>query len=501
MFPWQSIIEIDRGCSVPVYLQVSNTIAKEIQAGRLPAKTRLPSTRSMAETLQLHRKTVTAAYDELYSQGWVDIKPNKGTFVTDLTRIFESQKLDNLITRPHEEANFQYNQFEKLSEPFYQKQKTLEITDGLPDERLAPIDELAATYRSIIKTRVYRSLLGISDVQGDLKLREVLARYLGETRGLNCDADNILITRGGQMSMFLIANILLQKGDNLVVSQRNFYLANQAFEYNGANLIEVSSDNEGISVQEVEEICKRTPIKGIFITPHHHHPTTVTCSLERRLHLLELARKYNFAIIEDDYDYDFHYESGPILPLASSDCKGNVIYFGSFSKILSSLIRIGYLVAPKEVIVELKKVKRLFDYPGDSVMERTLAELIRDGVIQRYLKKALKEYGQRRDLFCHILERDFNDVFSFQKPSGGMAIWAKVLPPYQLNEIADAALKKRLYIVRGDKYSLPGVPPNHLRLGFAGLNEKEIVTALGLLKEAARMSISQTQTIIPEFSV
>lgn len=501
MFPWQSIIEIDRGCSVPVYLQVSNTIAIEIQSGRLPAKTRLPSTRSMAELLNLHRKTVTAAYDELYSQGWVDIKPNKGTYVTDLNRIFDSQKIEELITRPHEQANFPHKTFESLGNSFYQKQKILEINDGLPDERLAPVDELAATYRSIIKTRVYRSLLGISDVQGDLKLREVLARYLGETRGLNCDPENILITRGGQMSMFLMANILLDKGDNLVVSQRNFYLANQAFEYNGANLLEVPVDDEGIIVSEVEKICQTTTIKGIFITPHHHHPTTVTCSLERRLHLLELARKYNFAIIEDDYDYDFHYESGPILPLASSDVDGNVLYFGSFSKILSSLIRIGYLVAPKEVIKELKKVKRLFDYPGDSVMERTLAELIREGVIQRYLKKALKTYKIRRDLFCDILERDFPDVFRFQRPSGGMAIWAEILAPFDLTELSEAAFNKRLYIAKGDKYSLLGKRPNHLRIGFAGLNENEIKTALRLLREAADSLKTKKQTILAEYSV
>ncbi|MDA0195877.1 MAG: winged helix-turn-helix domain-containing protein [Bacteroidetes bacterium] len=96
-----NIIIIDRSCSVPVYLQVSNTIAKEIQAGRLSAKTRLPSTRVMAEVLSLHRKTVTAAYDELYSQGWVDVKPNKGTFVSDLNRIFDSRKLDDIVTKPH----------------------------------------------------------------------------------------------------------------------------------------------------------------------------------------------------------------------------------------------------------------------------------------------------------------------------------------------------------------------------------------------------------------
>ncbi len=501
MFPWQTIIEIDRSCSVPVYMQVSNTIAIEIQSGRLPAKTRLPSTRVMADMLRLHRKTVTAAYDELYSQGWVDIKPNRGTYVTDLNRIFESQRIDSLLTKPHETANFDFNHFEKLGDAFYQKQKILEINDGLPDERLAPIDELAATYRSIIKTRVYRSLLGISDVQGDLKLREVLARYLGETRGLNCDPDNILITRGGQMSMFLIANVLLQQGDNLVVSERNFYLANQAFKYNGANLIEVPSDDEGIMVNEVEKICQKRPIRGIFITPHHHHPTTVTSSLERRMHLLELARKYHFSIIEDDYDYDFHYESGPILPLASSDNAGNVLYFGSFSKILSSLIRIGYLIAPKEVIIELKKVKRLFDYPGDTVMERTLAELIRDGVIQRYLKKALKAYKLRRDLFCEILDRDFKDVLKYHKPSGGMAIWAEILPPHKLSELSDAALKKRLYIAKGDNYCLPGQEPNHLRLGFAGLNENEIITALKLLKEASGTLSSKKHAILSEFSV
>lgn len=301
--------------------------------------------------------------------------------------------------------------------------------------------------------------------------------------------------------MFLLANILLQKGDNLIVSERNFYLANQAFEFNGANLIEIPCDHDGIMVSEVEKICEKQSIKAIFITPHHHHPTTVTCSLERRMHLLELARKHHFAIIEDDYDYDFHYESGPILPLASSDNQGNVLYFGSFSKILSSLIRIGYVVAPKEVIIELKKVKRLFDYPGDSVMERTLAELIRDGVIQRYLKKALKTYKLRRDLFCEILERDFSKTLKFQKPSGGMAIWAEVMPPYKLSEISDAALKKRLYITKGDKYNLPGKEPNHLRLGFAGLNENEIKTALKLLKEALETLSPQKRAILCDFSV
>ncbi|MDA0195878.1 MAG: PLP-dependent aminotransferase family protein [Bacteroidetes bacterium] len=360
----------------------------------------------------------------------------------------------------------------------------------MPNERLAPVDELAATYRGIIKTRAYRSLLGISDVQDDLKLREVLARYLGETRGLNCDPENILITRGGQMSMFLIASMLLNKGDNLIVGKRNFYLANQVFEYNGANLIEVSSDNEGIDLLAVEKICQSMPIKGIFITPHHHHPTTVTLALERRLHLLELSRKYNFAVIEDDYDYDFHYDCGPILPIASSDCLGNVIYFGSFSKILSSLIRIGYLVAPKEIILELKKVKRLFDYPGDSVMERTLAELIRDGIIQRYLKKALKAYKARRDLFCHILETKFEDLFRFQKPSGGMAIWAEVLKPYSLDKIADAALAKKLYIAHGEKYALKNEKPHHIRLGFAGLNEDEIRSALRILRDVSSETIS-----------
>ncbi|MEQ9425897.1 MAG: PLP-dependent aminotransferase family protein [Cyclobacteriaceae bacterium] len=501
MFPWQSIIEVDRTCSVPVYLQVSNTVAKEIQAGRLPAKTRLPSTRAMAEMLQMHRKTVTAAYEELYSQGWVDIKPNKGTFVTDLNRIFESKKLEEIIAKPHVQANFDHKVFDNLNGEFYQRPKMMEINDGLPDERLAPVDELAATYRGIIKTRVYRSLLGISDVQGDIKLREVLAQYLGETRGLNCDADNILITRGGQMSMFLIANILFNKGDNLIVSQRNFYLANQAFNYNGANLIEIPSDQDGIIVSEVEKVCQQNPIKAIFITPHHHHPTTVTCTLERRLHLLELSRRYNFAIIEDDYDYDFHYDSGPILPLASSDCKGNVIYFGSFSKILSSLIRIGYLVAPKDVITELKKVKRLFDYPGDSVMERTLAELIKDGVIPRYLKKALKAYKDRRDLFCQILQDDFSDVFRFTKPSGGMAIWAEVLKPYNLNDLSETAYKKRLFLLKGDKYALPGESPKHIRLGFASLNEKEIVEVLKTLREVANQSIHKPTTIMAEMAV
>jgi len=135
-------------------------------------------------------------------------------------------------------------------------------------------------------------------------------------------------------------------------------------------------------------------------------------------------------------------------------------------------------------------VKRLLDYPGDSVMERTLAELIKEGIIQRYLKKALKTYKARRNLFCHILETKFEDLFRFQKPSGGMAIWAEVLKPYSLSKIADAAFARKLSMAHGEKYALKNEEPNQVRLGSSGLNKEEIRNALKILRNISTQTIS-----------
>jgi len=297
---------------------------------------------------------------------------------------------------------------------------------------------------------------------------------------MSCTNDNIQITRGSQMGLYLACSIIISPGDNVVVGRTNYATANKTFQNAEANLIKIEVDDSGIVVDEIKDICKSKKITAIFVTPHHHHPTTVTLTAERRLQLLVLAEKYGFAIIEDDYDFDFHYSSSPILPLASVDHSGLVIYIGSFTKTIAPAMRIGYLVGPQDFIELASSFRRIIDMQGDSVLERSLAEMITEGTIQRHLKKALKEYRIRRDLLTDLLANEIKNYISFDVPEGGLATWVKFNHSHDLNTIRQAAFKKGLSIPDGDQYIKNG---NYTRLGFASMSPAVLTKAALKLKE------------------
>ena len=194
------------------------------------------------------------------------------------------------------------------------------------------------------------------------------------------------------MAIYLISKILISKNDTVIAGDPGFLGANDIFKHTEANLELVPLDEYGMDMDAVEAICKSKKVKLLYVIPHHHRPTTVTLSSERRIRLLELAMKYRFAIVEDDYDYDFHYSSSPILPLASLDYGGSVIYIGSFSKTIAPGIRIGFIISPKNLIVQATRLRRLIDRQGEQLLEEAMANLLKNGDIGRHLKKANKTY-------------------------------------------------------------------------------------------------------------
>ncbi len=192
--------------------------------------------------------------------------------------------------------------------------------------------------------------LGYGDTKGSAWLRQELSVYLNETRGLKITADNILITRGTIMGLYLVSTGLLQSGDNVVVGELGWGGANMNFLQSGSNVLKVPVDEHGLVVEALEQLCKNQSVRLVYVTSHHHYPTTVALRADRRLKLLQLAEVHGFIIFEDDYDYDFHYLSKPLLPLASADRAGMVLYCGSFTKTISPAFRVGYLVGPENVI-------------------------------------------------------------------------------------------------------------------------------------------------------
>ncbi|MFN0213240.1 MAG: PLP-dependent aminotransferase family protein, partial [Saprospiraceae bacterium] len=337
MLPYSTLISLNKTIKTPIFLQIAAALTENIRRGIIPSGTRLPGTRTMAEALCLHRKTVVAAYDELLAQGWLETQNSRGTFV--------SQKLPEIKPVPFkknttadipnglQKAGFPFKTNPLLQLPLVKSSNALAFNDGFPDVRIAPWDALSRAYRTVLRQGFRKNLLFYGDTTGEPSLRVAMTEYLRESRGLPISIDNVLITRGTMMAIHLAVQCIVQPGEVVVVGDVSYTSCNLIIKQSGANLMTVPVDEHGIDVESIEALCKKMPVRMVYVTPHHQHPTTVIMPAERRLKLLQLAQKQGFCILEDDYDYDFHYNSNPILPLASADAGRNVVYVGSLSKV------------------------------------------------------------------------------------------------------------------------------------------------------------------------
>ncbi len=476
MFPWSTSIVFDRNTNQALYLQLANQIIQLIKLQILKPNTKLPGSRSLATQLKVHRKTIVACYDELLLQGWLESIPKKGTFVHRNLPELKLQKLkDDVVHGKKIQSGFSFYRNPSLTPKRIKKEKDIiYINDGISDARLTPLNEIARTYRRIASKKNVFDHLSYGTTYGNDELRNVLVKYLNSTRGLNVKKENILITRGSQMGIWLSSKLLLKSDDVIVVGKTNYASADYSFINQNAKLLRVSVDDHGMVTEEIETICRKQQIKAVFVTSHHHHPTTVTLSAKRRLHLLNLARQHNFAVIEDDYDYDFNYNHAPILPLASHDSNQNVIYIGSLCKTVAPVFRIGYLIASKEFVDEAAKLRGFIDRQGDALLEMTFASFIKSGDLDRHIRKVLRVYQQRRDLFCQLLKERLSDIFEFEIPIGGMAVWIKLNPKYSWDEFSSKAEEQKVDIGNWRRYDLAKQGHNCIRIGFASFNEIEI---------------------------
>jgi GntR family transcriptional regulator/MocR family aminotransferase len=482
----KELIIINKKSEIPVYLQIANAFVKHIQQGRFRKGLRLPGSREIASVLDVNRTTIVAALTELEAQGWIELLPRKGTFVRLTLPLFSPKKITEAtgsFTIP-QKPGFRYDEkrIVPVSASDFLTTGKLIFNDGFPDVRITPIEQLTKTMRRLSRLPSQKKYLQYGGAQGTLFLRETLCTFLNETRGLPITPENILITRGAQMGLFIAASIIIKPGDYAVVGTPGYDAATTTFRQVGARIQEVSVDEDGMNIDLLEALCKKKKIKAVFVIPHHHNPTTVTLIPERRIRLLELAAKYKFAIIEDDYDYDFHYTSKPIMPMASIDGNGHVIYIGTFTKTIAPSVRFGFIVAPASFIRTSVSLRKTIDTQGDSLMENAIGELYKDGTIARHIKKSVSLYKERRDNLCSLLTTHLGDQVSFAVPDGGMSVWAKFLHA-DLTIVSELALKKGLILRNGRGYDTDKVKYNSVRLGFASLNFAEQEKAVKILKE------------------
>jgi GntR family transcriptional regulator / MocR family aminotransferase len=481
--PWELKIVIRRNAKTAVFLQIAHAIADEIKRGRLAPGTALPGSRELAASLRINRKTVIQAYDELEAQGWVMSEKQRGTFVASHlpeVEINESPLGKGQIPeRPHFRLIGQAPDIPLI----LPKKNILVFDDGTPDTRHIPVDAVARAYRNALLRHVMRGRLGYGDPRGTAELRTAISSMLNISRGLTTTADNVCLTRGSQMAIYLAARILAGRGDAVVVEEFSYVPAREAFRLAGAEIVPVSLDAMGMRVDELENICRRKRVRAVYVTPHHQYPTTVLMRPDRRLRLLALAAQFGFAIVEDDYDHEFHFVHQPMLPLISFEMSGRVVYIGSFSKILSPSLRLGYLVGPRDFIDRAASEIMMIDRQGDPATEGAVSELIDSGELHRHIRKVMKLYEQRREYFAGLLTRCFEDLVEFALPDGGLAFWVR-FKDADADRLAAIAAGHGVTILPASMFAAAPRAVHAARLGFAGMDLPELKKATQRLRAA-----------------
>ena len=482
--PWDLRIELDREAAVPAYLQIAHTIMEAIRRGRLPPGSALPGTRDLAALVGVNRKTVQQSYEELIAQGWLTTEAKRGTFVSALLPLVETQAASK--TPRAASANFQLRRTAPNLPYVPVPPGTLQFDDGAPDTRLMPAALVARAYRRALLEGSRRNRLGYGDPRGSLVLRQAVADMLNADRGLNCTADNICITRGSQMGIYHAARLLAQAGDTVVVEALSYPPAREAFQAAGASIVSVGLDESGMKIDELEACCRTHRVRAVYVTPHHQFPTTVVMPPERRIRLLALAEQYNFAIVEDDYDHEFHFTHRPMLPLASEHGWGRVLYIGSLSKLLSPSLRIGYIAGAEAVVQRAAAEIMLIDRQGDPVTEAAAAEIMTSGALKSHTRKVLRIYAQRRECLAEALTEKLGGIVDVTLPQGGLALWVNFAANIDLGALAGAMQANKVGLTSGQAFATNGYKTNGARLGFGSMNEAELRDAVGRLSRVFR---------------
>jgi GntR family transcriptional regulator / MocR family aminotransferase len=446
---------LDREMAGSLQTQVSGQLKKLIQTGELSAGERLPSTRELANGLQVSRNTVVAAYDMLVGQGYVEAQLRSGFQVCNAAQAFRSLPM---VSKTRQEQKLIPSQ-PGVPVPFRPTQ---------PDVNLFSL-QIWNRHRTRVLKRGscllhYQSRFPV----GLDELRQNVAAYLQDSRGVRCQWHEVAITNGSQQALFLLAHLLLKPGQRVYMEDPGYPGARNAWSRAGATVVPVPIDDEGICLPE--EGSQRASL--IYVTPSHQFPLGTCMSLARRLTLLRAARDANSWIVEDDYDAEFRYTSSPQPSLQSLDENRRVIYIGSFSKTLFPALRLGYVVLPPPLVERFAVLKSIADDFSPLIDQATLANFLESGAFYAHLRRCRKQYAERQSYFLEQVSR-FSLPLRFPITGRGMNL-AGMLPKTVNDRICSDRLRLAgLDVPPLSRYAVRPTPPG-LLFGLAAFDKRAI---------------------------
>lgn len=456
---------LDRNSVVPLYLQIRDRLRASILNGSLPAGTKLPAERQLAEELGVNRMTVNKAYRELEAEGLISSHVGRGTTVEALPS--RSDSADTNPTPPPWAALWsgwarQTGTGLALLMESVGQEALIPFAAGAPAPELFPASDFERIVVGGLAGQA-QELFQHCPVEGLPYFRDMLGRRL---IGPSADPEAVLILSGSQQGLDLLARVFLEPGDPVVIESPSYLGAVQVFRGAGARILPVPLDAEGMRVDELERILSRHRPKFIYTLPNFQNPTGINMSVQRRQALLALAVKHQIPVIEDDPYGELYYKEAPPPTLKSMDPGDYVIYLSTFSKTLGPGLRLGWMIAPRPVIQQVARLRQLADLHSGGLSQWFVYEFIRQGLYDHHLHTIREEYRQRRDAMGSALEALAVPGLDWRRPAGGMYFWCRLPVGLRSYEVRMSAWRKGVAVAAGDIFCTDGSGPRYLRLNF-----------------------------------
>jgi len=460
----------DKKSYIPVYKQIIDYIKERISSGEWSIGSKLPTQRELAKIFDVNRSTVVEAVEELKAEGLIEGKSGGGTIIVNNTWSLLASN------PPLNWKNYILSGIHKPNLPTIQRINKLENEKGII--RLGTGELASELYPHDMMKKVLNNVsekvttLGYEEPKGLLFLRETISEYL-KKYGINASPSKILIVSGSLQALQLISIGILNQGSTVLVEKPSYLSSLNLFQSLGIRLKGISMDSYGI---KLDEIVKNTNYRNstlLYTIPTFQNPTGNVMSEERRDELLKICAKERLPIIEDDAYRELWLDEEPFKPLKAKDKNGNVVYLGTVSKSLAAGLRIGWVVAPENVIEHLSDIKMQIDYGTSSLSQWVLAEWISSGLYEKYLIELRSELKVRRQLALNILEKYFSEIGEWNKPKGGFYIWLRLKKEISMNKLFELSYNNGILINPGNIYDSSNSQNIRISYSYASLTDLE----------------------------
>lgn len=461
---------LDFNSKIPLYIQLYEEIKKDILSN-LKVGDKLPSVRSIANDYKISKTTVENTYSQLFAEGYIDSKPQSGYFVSDSINFDMNIKLEEIIESKNKNINYKYNfypvQLPKNSFP-------TKIWKRLSSKAVEEIDTFG-TY---------------PNGQGEYALREQITKYLINSRGASCHAEQIIITSGFSESIGLLAKMVNYKYKSFAIEDPGYHVARKVFESYDYHIDKINVNENGLNLSELEESSS----KIVYITPSNQYPKGVVMPISNRLKLLDWANRVDGLILEDDYDSELAYYNRPIPCIQGLDKYDRVVYFGTFSKSFSPAIRISYMILPNHLLPIYEKCFDSFFSKASLPTQKTLELFMKEGHFEKHIRKIRSLNKKKHELLKTLLKSYLGDTMKIEAQGAGLAILINPKYDFDWDKLKYLAEENsiKLYFAK----DVSGGSWNAIRLGFGGFSENELEIVIKIFSDIWFQCLKKDSDII-----